>query len=91
MPLAADGADGVFSTDSLGPVLGLPSIGAVAAGVLAISIGKADRDWIMWFRPEQVQDNVKAAGVKLEDDVLKRIDEALGDVVVRDPAKTARG
>ena len=42
-------------------------------------------------RPEQVHDNVKAAGVKLEADVLKRIDEVLGDVVERDPAKTARG
>jgi aryl-alcohol dehydrogenase-like predicted oxidoreductase len=42
-------------------------------------------------RPEQVHDNVKAAGVTLEDDVLKRIDEVLGDVVERDPAKTARG
>jgi aryl-alcohol dehydrogenase-like predicted oxidoreductase len=42
-------------------------------------------------RPEQVHDNVKAAGVRLEDDVLRRIDEVLGDVVVRDPAKTARG
>ena len=41
--------------------------------------------------PEQVHDNVKAAGVRLDDDVLKRIDEVLGDVVVRDPAKTARG
>ena len=39
-------------------------------------------------RPEQVLDNVKAAGVKLDDDVLKRIDEVLGDVVERDPAKT---
>ena len=42
-------------------------------------------------RPEQVHDNVKAAGVTLDDDVLKRIDDVLGDVVVRDPAKTARG
>jgi aryl-alcohol dehydrogenase-like predicted oxidoreductase len=42
-------------------------------------------------RPEQVHDNVKAAGVTLEPDVLKRIDEVLGDVVERDPAKTARG
>jgi aryl-alcohol dehydrogenase-like predicted oxidoreductase len=42
-------------------------------------------------RPEQVHDNVKAAGVTLESDVMKRIDEALGDVVERDPAKTARG
>jgi aryl-alcohol dehydrogenase-like predicted oxidoreductase len=42
-------------------------------------------------RPEQVHDNVKAAGVTLDDDVLKKIDEALGDVVERDPAKTSRG
>ncbi|WP_067463300.1 aldo/keto reductase family protein [Actinomadura macra] len=39
-------------------------------------------------RPEQVADNVKAAGVKLDADVLKRIDEVLGDAVVRDPSKT---
>jgi aryl-alcohol dehydrogenase-like predicted oxidoreductase len=42
-------------------------------------------------RPEQVHDNVKASGVRLEDDVLRRIDEVLDDVVERDPAKTARG
>ncbi|MGW0803121.1 aldo/keto reductase family protein [Nonomuraea sp. NPDC002799] len=39
-------------------------------------------------RPEQVRDNVKAAGVKLDAEVLRRIDEALGEVVERDPAKT---
>jgi aryl-alcohol dehydrogenase-like predicted oxidoreductase len=39
-------------------------------------------------RPEQLQDNVKASGVKLEADLLKAIDAALGDVVERDPAKT---
>lgn len=39
-------------------------------------------------RPEQVADNVKAAGVKLEADVMKRIDDVLGDTVIRDPAKT---
>jgi aryl-alcohol dehydrogenase-like predicted oxidoreductase len=39
-------------------------------------------------RPEQVTDNVRASGVRLEPDVLKRIDEALGDTVERDPAKT---
>ena len=30
-------------------------------------------------RPEQVTENVKAAGVRLDDDVLKSIDEVLGD------------
>jgi len=39
-------------------------------------------------RPEQVHDNVKAAGVKLEEGLLKQIDEALGGLVERDPART---
>jgi aryl-alcohol dehydrogenase-like predicted oxidoreductase len=39
-------------------------------------------------RPEQVEDNVKAAGVTLEADVMKQIDDVLGDAVERDPAKT---
>ncbi|OLT33027.1 aldo/keto reductase [Actinomadura sp. CNU-125] len=39
-------------------------------------------------RPEQVRDNVKAAGVKLDADVLRRIDDVLGPVVIRDPART---
>ncbi len=39
-------------------------------------------------RPEQVADNVKAAGVTLDDDVMKRIDDAIGSVVVRDPKLT---
>ena len=42
-------------------------------------------------RPEQVHDNVAAAGVSLDAGVLARIDDVLGDVVERDPAKTARG
>ncbi|MFF4417310.1 aldo/keto reductase family protein [Streptosporangium sp. NPDC001559] len=39
-------------------------------------------------RPEQVRDNVGAAGVKLGEDVLARIDEIIGAVAERDPAKT---
>jgi aryl-alcohol dehydrogenase-like predicted oxidoreductase len=39
-------------------------------------------------RPEQIRENVKASGVRLEPDVMKRIDEALGDIVERDPSKT---
>ena len=39
-------------------------------------------------RPEQLEDNVKAAGVKLDADLLKAIDEILDGVVERDPAKT---
>ena len=39
-------------------------------------------------RPEQVVDNVGASGVTLDADVLKRVDEALGELVERDPGKT---
>jgi aryl-alcohol dehydrogenase-like predicted oxidoreductase len=40
-------------------------------------------------RPEQVIDNVGAAGVTLEPALLKAIDDAIGAVVTRDPALTA--
>ena len=39
-------------------------------------------------RPEQVRDNAAAAGRTLDADLLKAIDDVLGDVVERDPAKT---
>ena len=39
-------------------------------------------------RPEQVHDNVKASGVKLDARVMKKIDAVLADVVERDPRKT---
>ncbi|MEH1127535.1 aldo/keto reductase family protein [Micromonospora sp. CPCC 206061] len=39
-------------------------------------------------RPEQVRDNVKAAGVKLDQGLLKAIDEILDPIVERDPGKT---
>ncbi len=40
-------------------------------------------------RPEQVRENVKASGVKLDAGLLERIDEVLGDDIERDPARTA--
>ena len=39
-------------------------------------------------RPEQVSENVKAAGVRLDPDQLGQIDKVLDDVVERDPSKT---
>jgi aryl-alcohol dehydrogenase-like predicted oxidoreductase len=39
-------------------------------------------------RPEQVRENVKASGVRLDAGLMSRIDEVLGDVVERDPART---
>jgi aryl-alcohol dehydrogenase-like predicted oxidoreductase len=40
-------------------------------------------------RPEQVRENVRASGVKLDPSILARIDQVLGGIVVRDPRKTA--
>jgi aryl-alcohol dehydrogenase-like predicted oxidoreductase len=39
-------------------------------------------------RPEQVTDNVKASGVRLDEATMKAIDEIVDPVVERDPAKT---
>ncbi|MFP2898413.1 aldo/keto reductase family protein [Corallococcus sp. 4LFB] len=39
-------------------------------------------------KPEQVLDNVKATGVKLDAELLRRIDAIIGPVVERDPAQT---
>ena len=39
-------------------------------------------------RPEQVTENALAAGVRLDDEVLRRIDEAVEPVVTRDPSLT---
>ena len=41
-------------------------------------------------RPEQVQENVKAAGVKIPEEVMRKIDEILDGVVERDPGRTAK-
>jgi aryl-alcohol dehydrogenase-like predicted oxidoreductase len=41
-------------------------------------------------RPEQVVENVKAAGVELPAEAMTQIDDVLGDVVNRDPAAVAR-
>ncbi|GGN65593.1 aldo/keto reductase [Actinoplanes lobatus] len=41
-------------------------------------------------RPEQVTENAVAAGVRLPTDLLSKIDEVLGDLIDRDPTKTAQ-
>ncbi|MBB4911572.1 aldo/keto reductase family protein [Actinophytocola algeriensis] len=40
-------------------------------------------------RPEQIRENVRAAGVTLDKALLRRIDEILAGQIVTDPAKTA--
>jgi aryl-alcohol dehydrogenase-like predicted oxidoreductase len=39
-------------------------------------------------RPEQVRENVRASGVRLDQDLLQQIDKVIGDKVVTDPALT---
>jgi len=39
-------------------------------------------------RPEQVRENVKASGVQLDAEIMRKIDDVLGPVVERDPART---
>ena len=41
-------------------------------------------------RPAQVADNVQASGVRLEPEVLTRIDDVLGPVIVTDPTLTEK-
>ena len=66
---------------------------------LGISMGQLALAWVLKndnvasaiigaSRPEQVHENVVAAGVKIPAEVMTRIDEVLGDIVERDPAKT---
>jgi len=74
---------------------------APIAGDLGLTLAQLAVAWVLQngnvaaaiigaSRPEQVGENVKAAGVRIPDDAMKRIDEVLGDVVTRDPAIVAR-
>jgi aryl-alcohol dehydrogenase-like predicted oxidoreductase len=71
------------------------------AGDLGLSMAQLAVAWVLQnpnvaaalvgaSRPEQVAENVKAAGTTIPADALARIDEVLGDVVTRDPAMVAR-
>jgi voltage-dependent potassium channel beta subunit len=40
-------------------------------------------------RPEQVRENVRASGVRLDHEVMRRIEDILGPAIVTDPAQTA--
>lgn len=69
------------------------------ASDLGLSLGQLGIAWVLQndnvssaiigaSRPEQVRENVKAAGVKLEADVMRAIDDVIGAVVTRDPDLT---
>jgi aryl-alcohol dehydrogenase-like predicted oxidoreductase len=40
-------------------------------------------------RPEQVRENAAASGIVIPAELMARIDNVLGDVIERDPSKTA--
>jgi light-regulated signal transduction histidine kinase (bacteriophytochrome) len=54
--LNATAKDGVFHTDAL-PLLYPPAHGfaEMAAGLLALSVSRTPRDYVLWFRPEVVR------------------------------------
>jgi len=93
----ADMISRFMNDDVLTRVQGLRPI----AGDLGLSMAALAVAWVLQnrnvsaalvgaSRPEQVAENVKAAGVHIPDDAMKRIDEVLGDVVTRDPSIVAR-
>jgi signal transduction histidine kinase len=54
--------DGVFHTDSLSACYpAATDIASIASGILAISVSRVPRDYLIWFRPEQIQ-TVRWAG-----------------------------
>jgi light-regulated signal transduction histidine kinase (bacteriophytochrome) len=60
--LNAEDRDGVFHTDSL-PVIYPPAraYSHIASGLLALSVSRTPRDYVLWFRPE-ISPTVKVAG-----------------------------
>ncbi len=85
-----------MNDDVLGAVQGLAPI----ADELGLSMAQLAVAWVLQndnvaaaiigaSRPEQVAENVTASGVTIPAELLARVDAVLGDVVVRDPAKTA--
>jgi aryl-alcohol dehydrogenase-like predicted oxidoreductase len=74
---------------------------APIAGDLGLTLAQLAVAWVLQndnvsaaivgaSRPEQVAENVKAAGVRIPQDAMERIDEVLGEVVTRDPAIVAK-
>ncbi len=41
-------------------------------------------------RPEQISENTKAVEARLGEDIMNSIDDVLGDIIERDPAKAGR-
>jgi aryl-alcohol dehydrogenase-like predicted oxidoreductase len=69
----ADGAGLTMAQLAIAWVLANPNVSSAIVGAT---------------RPEQLRDNAQAAGRKLDADLLKAIDDVLGDAVERDPQQT---
>ncbi|MEA5054384.1 MAG: aldo/keto reductase family protein [Propionicimonas sp.] len=93
------GAIGRFMTDDvLTRVQGLRPV----ADELGLTMAQLAVAWVLQndnlaaaligaSRPEQVAENVKASGVEIPAELMARIDQVLGEVVVRDPGLTLAG
>jgi aryl-alcohol dehydrogenase-like predicted oxidoreductase len=84
-----------MNDDVLTAVAGLPAL-AAEAGLTPAQLAVA---WVLQnptvsaaivgaTRPEQVKDNAGASGVRLDPDLLSKIDALLAGVITRDPART---
>jgi aryl-alcohol dehydrogenase-like predicted oxidoreductase len=84
-----------MNDDVLTAAAGLPAL-AAEAGLTPAQLAVA---WVLQnptvsaaivgaTRPEQVKDNAGAAGVRLDPDLLRKIDTLLAGVITRDPART---
>jgi len=84
-----------MNDEVLTAVSGLPAL-AAEAGLTPAQLAVA---WVLRnpavsaaivgaTRPGQVKDNAGAAGVRLDADLLRKIDEQLAGVITRDPART---
>src|SRR5215469_14851362 len=84
-----------MNDEVLTAVSGLPAL-AAEAGLSPAQLAVA---WVLQnpavsaaivgaSRPEQVKDNAGAAGVRLEADLMTRIDRLLAEVITRDPSRT---
>jgi aryl-alcohol dehydrogenase-like predicted oxidoreductase len=84
-----------MNDEVLTAVAGLPAL-AAEAGLTPAQLAVA---WVLQnptvsaaivgaTRPEQVKDNAGAAGVRLDPDLLRKIDTLLAGVITRDPART---
>ena len=86
---------GFLTEEILGRVAGLRPV-AEEAGLSMAQLAVA---WVLQnpgvsaaiigaTRPEQVRENVKASGVRLDGEVMRKIDDVLGPVIERGPART---